>query len=623
VRIIVIDFETVYSDDYTLSKQTTEHYIRDSRFEAHGAAIKWSADHAARWYDERQLRQVLADEDWSDVFLISHHSQFDHLILSHHYGVHPKMSGCTLSMARLLLGNHISVSLDSVRKQFGFPPKTTPYGLFKGKHWNELSPVVQQQMAEGACDEVESIWKLFGILLKDFPPEELEVIDLTVKLFTEPVLRGDIDLLAKIWEREATLKEARMKELGIVEAELQSSEQFASLLRAEGVEPEMKDGKNGPIYAFAKNDQFMRDLQEDESDRVRALAEARLGAKSTLMQTRAETLGYMASRGPLCVYVRYAGAHTGRDSGGDSSNFLNLRRSDPDSPKEASPLRKAIMAPESYLLGIVDLAQIEARLLNFLAGQWDVIERFRNGVDPYIGIASQFYQRPITKDDKPERGTGKQAELSCGFGCGPTKFQATAKLGIYGPPVYLEIQEAERMVNLYRDTHQAICGRPDGYWSQAGRMISRIAGGEPVEWGPMRIMNKRIYGPGGTMLKYDTLEYHRPSTEECEKLPPFKHTGYWRHRTRNGWADLYHSKLVENCVQWLARIIFVQARTRIARHGYRVVTSTYDEAVMLIPRDGNEERHLQLCVDEMRQEPTWLPGIPLDAEGSLSERYSK
>jgi hypothetical protein len=317
MRVVVLDFETEFSDSYTLSKMTTESYIRDPRFKAHGAAIKWSKDHAAIWYDEPRLRQVLKNEDWSDVFLISHHAHFDHLILSHHYSVVPRMSGCTLSMARLLLGNHISVSLDSVRKEFGLPPKSTPYSLFKGKHWHELTPHEQTLVAEGACDECESIWQIFGILAKDFPPEEYEVVHHTIRMFTQPVLRADVNLLATIWEKEDREKRTRLRDLNVNDADLQSADRFAALLRAEGVEPETKPGKNGPIWAFAKTDRFMEELLEDEDDRIRALAEARVGAKSTLLQTRAETFGYMASRGALTVYLRMYGAHTTRWSGGD------------------------------------------------------------------------------------------------------------------------------------------------------------------------------------------------------------------------------------------------------------------------------------------------------------------
>jgi hypothetical protein len=145
---------------------TTEAYIRDPRFQVHGAAIKWWKDHEARWYDEPALRYVLSQEDWSDVFLICHHAHFDGLILSHHYGVVPAMYGCTLSMARLLLGNHISVSLDSVRKEYGFHPKRTPYNLFRGKHWGGLDQPTRDLVAEGACDEVNSIWIIFGKLIR-------------------------------------------------------------------------------------------------------------------------------------------------------------------------------------------------------------------------------------------------------------------------------------------------------------------------------------------------------------------------------------------------------------------------------------------------------------------------
>src|ERR1700719_3329659 len=205
------------------------------------------------------------------------------------------MIGCTLSMARLMLGNHLSVSLEQVRKHFGMPGKITPYSAFDGKKWSELPHAVQQQMAEGACDEVESIWAIFGKLMAmGFPREELFVVDATVKMFSEPVLQGDIDLLARVWEDENNAKALRLKELAIDANELQSADKFANLLRAEGIEPATKDGKIDPktgkpreIYAFAKTDQFMRDLLEDDSPRARTLAEARLGEKSTLLQTRA------------------------------------------------------------------------------------------------------------------------------------------------------------------------------------------------------------------------------------------------------------------------------------------------------------------------------------------------
>lgn len=599
MKMTVIDIESYFDNEYTFSKLSTEGYTRDKRFEAHGAAIKWSKSVPARWYPEKELRHVLKEEDWSDVFLVSHHAQWDHLALSHWYDVHPKMSGCTLSMARLILGNHLGVSLEAVRKHYGIPPKITPYNQFIGLHWHEMSPQVQQAVADGACDEAESIWKIFELLVREFPMEELSVIDITMKMFTEPVLRADSEMLAKVWENEDAKKSQRLADLAVVAGDLQSADRFTALLEEAGVEVEYKDGKNGPIPAFAKTDEFMRNLLEDEDDRVRGLAEARLGVKSTALQTRAETLGWMASRGALCVYLRMYGAHTTRWSGGDKANWQNFKRV--DKKNWAPNIRDAILPPEGHHLVDPDLSQVEARILAYLAGQEDSLEEFRRGEDPYLKLASAAYGFEVTKDMPKERGTGKQLRLSCGFQAGAKTIQRTARLGIYGPPVYIEMDEALRWRDVYRDANPRVVD----YWKAAGRMISRIGGGPPTEWGPMLIRDRRIYLPNGLFLNYETLEYHRE--EETGE-------GNWRVRKRNGWTKLYSGKLVENCVQFIARVIASQAMLRIAAAGYRIVNSEHDKHWILIPRDGQEAQHVQYLRYEMTREVEWLPGLPLACE---------
>ncbi len=606
MRFVVLDYETYFADDFTLSKMTTEAYIRDPRFQAHGAAIKWSKDHDARWYDEPELREVLQNEDWSDVCLIHHHAHFDGLILSHHYGVTPKMYGCTLSMARLLLGNHISVSLDSVRKQYGFSEKKTPYNLFRGKRWSELDQPTRDLVAEGACDEVESIWRLFGILAKDFPKEEYLIVDQTIRMFTQPVLRADTALLARIWEKEEHDKRKRIADLRIDPAELRSSDKFADLLRARGIEPETKegpprkDGSRGTIYQFAAKDPFMEELLEHEDPEIRALAEARIGEKSNILQTRAETLGFMASRGPLCVYLRMYGAHTTRWSGGDSSNFQNFKKPDPEYPEQAEfSLRDAILPPEGYILAKPDASNIECRLLNFVAGQDDVIERFRNGQDPYVNVASAFYGYPVSKKDHPkERQVGKVLELQAGYGSGGLKIAATlrSKAGII-----LTEAEGLKARDAYRSTHPFVTD----LWKTGTRMLARLAGGPPLDWGPTHVRDGKIYLPNGCPLNYQTLEFYRDSEAGEE---------YWRLKTRRGWTKMYGAKLVENLIQALARVVISQAFIRLVGLGYRIVGTEHDSLWILIPKDGREKWHIDRCLAEMSRTPEWLPGIPLAAE---------
>jgi DNA polymerase len=430
-----------------------------------------------------------------------------------------------------------------------------------------------------------------------FPPEELEVIDLTVKMFSQPKLEGDIDVFGKVWTYESNRKRALLAELGIENGDLQSAERFTALLRAEGIEPQTKPGKNGPIAAFAKTDDFMQGLLEHDDETVRSLAEARLGIKSTLDQTRAERLGFMATRGPMPVYLSYCAAHTTRWGGGDKVNWQNLKR--------GSDLRKGCRAPAGHKAVKADKGQIECRILNFVAEQWNVIEMFRSGADPYVGIASQFYGREITKADPAERGVGKQLELSCGYGAGGPTIVRTAKRGTYGPPVHLSESEGLSARDLYRSTHPGVVN----YWKQAGRIISGLAGTNTrIPWGPLIVETGKI-SLQGIPIWYPELHYHRD--EEGEE--------YWRYKSRRGWVKLYGGKLVENVVQFMSRVDMSQSLLRIKnRTGILPVQLEHDAAVWLVP-DNLVDAFGRVVNDEMTRAPEWLPGIPLACEINVGD----
>ena len=271
--------------------------------------------HGRKEYIEPQfVREALLDYHVDKNAVLMHHAHFDGLILSHHYGIKPKFILDTLSMARLMLGNHLSVGLESLARHYGLTSKTVPYDAMRGKRWADMDTALRQTLASGCLHDLELTWDIFQWLAQGFPQEEYQVIDMTVRMFTEPRLVGDIETFGKVWTYEAERKKELLRTLGIAPGDLQSADKFAELLRAEGIEPETKPGKNGSIPAFAKTDDFMVGLLEHEDERVRTLAEARLGLKSTLDQTRAERLGFMAQRGAMPVYLSYCGAHTTRAS---------------------------------------------------------------------------------------------------------------------------------------------------------------------------------------------------------------------------------------------------------------------------------------------------------------------
>ena len=56
--IVTIDFETYYDREYSLSKMTTEAYIRDDRFEVIGVGVKVN-NHPTDWYSGNDVGKFL------------------------------------------------------------------------------------------------------------------------------------------------------------------------------------------------------------------------------------------------------------------------------------------------------------------------------------------------------------------------------------------------------------------------------------------------------------------------------------------------------------------------------------------------------------------------------------
>lgn len=610
--LIVLDFETFFSEEYTLNKMTTESYIRDARFEPLGLGWYLPGKQLSGWVNGPDIAAWLQGVQLDKYAVAAHHAHFDGLILSHHYKVRPGFWYDTLSCGRVTLGVDLSLSLESLAKHFDMSSKTVPYNLFKGKHYAELDGYVMQRLSAGCMHDCALTFDILKRLAPLIPRSEFQVMDTTIRMFTEPVLELDLQVLGDLWYAERERRFGMLEELGVTAAELSSNAKFADLLTQEGVEIEYKEGKRGPIPAFGKKDKFMEKLLNDtDNDRIHALVSARLGVKSTLDQTRAERFGEMGSRGAAPVYLRYCGAHTTRWSGGDKTNWQNLRR--------GGKLRQAVKSKAGQKLVVADSSQIECRILNEFAGQYDVVAKFRNKEDPYVGTAAVAYGREITKDDKAERGTGKQLELSCGYGAGDATIQNTARIGTYGPSVHIDLETARRWKDAYRSTHPAVVD----LWREAEIVISRMAAGESFWWRCLFVDcrnegRRRIYVPGYPELKYDTLEWRIPQEGEYDENET---RGYWRYKDRRGWwAKLYGGKLVENVVQYMARLVISDAMNRITDHGIAVKNTTHDELVCVVPAAVADQAYA-VVTQEMCKAPEWMPDLPLDSEGGVTDCY--
>lgn len=598
--IYTLDFETYYDQQYSLSKLTTEEYVRDERFEVIGLAIKKN-NGATLWLDcPGKIKRLLTHIDFSDSAILCHNTMFDGAILKWRYGVNPKIWFDTMYMSRALHGVEKGASLKAVAERYGVGVKGTEVQNAKGKRRADFTDDEIDRYGEYAKNDVDLTFQLFKHMGTSFPKQELKLIDLTLRMFIEPTLELDLSLLEQHLEDTKARKEKLLDDANVTDKkDLMSNQKFADMLRGFDVEPPMKisltTGKE--TYAFAKSDEAFKQLLEHDDDRVQTLVSARLGNKSTLEETRTERFIGIAQRGKLPVPVRYYAAHTGRWGGSDKINLQNLPSRGPNGKK----LKKAIVAPEGYTVVEADSSQIEARVLAWLAGQDDLVSQFANGEDVYIKMAARIYgcdEEDVTKD---QRFVGKTTILGAGYGMGAEKFGAQLKTFGYE----VSPDEARRIISIYRQSNFAI----SKLWRDAQYMVSQLANGRAVPFGRRGIIgvdasNKALVLPSGLPLFYEDLNYDGDE---------------YTYKVRRGRNKIYGGKVIENVCQGIARCIIGEQMLRIAKN-YKVVLTVHDSIVCCVK--DNEVEEAQAFVETcMRWTPEWAKGLPVDCESGTAKSY--
>ena len=614
--IVTIDFETYYDREYSLSKMTTEAYIRDPRFEVVGVAIKVN-DQEVDWYSGADPGGFLHAIDYSNKAILCHNTAFDGAILSWKFGIKPKLWLDTLSMARPLHSMTVGGSLKALATYYRLGDKGDEVLRTMGMRRRDFTPEQMAAYADYCIQDVNLTYRLFKKMAKGFPQEELLVIDQTLRMYTEPKLELDPVVLDAHLEAIHERKQALLYKLGGEEKAkkfLMSNNKFADLLRAFGVEPPMKTspttGKQ--TYAFAKNDTAFTALLEHPKAAVRTIVEARLGTKSTIEETRTNRFLEIAERGPLPIMLNYYGAHTGRFSGGDKVNLQNLPR--------GGALRKALAAPDGHVVVACDSSQIEARLVAYLAGQDDLVQSFREGRDVYSEFATDVYQRPVTKADKVERHVGKTCILGLGYGMGAPKFQHSLATGFIS--VKVEDHEAQKIVNLYRNKYSRI----QALWNRCNHELGKMVAGAKGDLCDLVSYDAEgIILPNGLRIRYPALRGTANGYEYINDARVFRN--YIKARVAGGelpeltWTKIYGGKVVENITQAVARIVVSEQMVRIGRR-YPVALQVHDEIVCVVPED-QADACKQFMMDVMSTPPKWAPDLPVACEADVGPNYGE
>jgi DNA polymerase len=535
---------------------------------------------------------------------------FDGAILAWKYGITPKYYIDTLSMARPITGQTVGGSLAKLAQKFMLGAKGTEVVKAIGKRRDDFTPQELAEYGEYCKNDVLITHNLYHILRQWNPPKELYIQDMMIRMFTDPVLMLNEIILNDHLDTVQTKKAELMRRIDatIGRDELMSNPKFAMVLEKLGVTPPMKVSlrTNKETYAFGKTDSEFKALLEHPNPAVQAVVSARLGIKSTLEETRTESFLGIAQRGTLPILLNYWGAHTGRASGGDKMNLQNLPR--------AGALRRSITAPTGHVLVACDSAQIEARVVAWLAGQTDLLNDFSKGEDIYSKFATSVYGKHVTKTDKVERFVGKTCILGLGYGMGAEKFKSTLKIGAGGISVDVDIDEAKRVVTLYRNTYSRI----SQLWNEANKALEKMAKGNEyhLDVGLQLVCdNEGIRLPNHTMIRYANLR----------KTPEgFEYDG------RYGAVKIYGGKVIENVVQALARIVVFDQMAKIDQQmrqldgtdgRYKVVLTVHDEVVCVVP-EAAEAWCKEVMVREMSIPPQWCKDLPVSCECESGNNYA-
>lgn len=670
-RLVSLDFETFYSQDYTLSKLSTSEYVRDSRFRAQMLGIK-VGNGKTRVIPAARIKSELAKINWATHSILCHNTQFDGFILSHHYGVHPAFLYDTLSMARGLHSNEIGAGLDEVAKFYGGAGKIDG-SLEKTKGVLIWPKPLYDELAVYCERDVDEMLRIFKLMLPKMPDDEVHLIDLTCRMFCSPVLKVDIPRVEKELARELDRRQVLMyaavdpedwkdakllvgkdklltgveRDMMIIRKVIGSNEKFADLIRAEGVEPplkispkwmkmnkEQRDASEAAgtgdddkyVYAFSKDDEkflAMPHMYEEwgynqndveqvkqmvaKTERLQALVDVRIAVKSTTNITRAQRFLSAGANG-MCLPVGYAYYRAHTGRYG-GNNKMNFQNL-----TRGGELRLSILAPKGHQLCVVDSGQIEARVNGWLWGQEDLLENFRNtdlgiGHDVYCIAASDIYGREIVKGiDKTERHVGKVVTLGLGYQMGPAKFQLTlAKGALGGPPVHFPLDQCQAIVNTYRLKNHRIVAG----WRTCGQIIEDMAAGKQGSYGPLNWEANTIWLPNGMALKYPDLR----------KQQGDKGWNEWTYQSGAMHKKIYSGLINENIIQALARIIVMWQMLQVSKK-YKVVMTTHDEFVCCV-KTAQAEKCLAFMSKWMTTAPDWCSDLALNSEGGFDVNYSK
>ena len=585
-----VDFESYYDGDCSITTLGPRGYFSHPSFDAYMVTIVGD--------DGFVFAGCPRGFDWSLLNgqrVLSHNASFDESLYL--FGVEagwfsscsPAEWHCTADMTAFLgLPRSLKNASATV---FGLEVNKTTRDNMKGKQWGSMTEEFKVEVTQYAIVDSELCLRLWQELSDQWSEVERN-ISLMNRRVGQRGLPIDTTLLRTSLEQIRTeLFNAEQSIPWISDYTPLSRKAFNEQCRKQGIEPPASLAAGD-----ADADKWFAAFQ-DACPWARAVQNYRR-INAFLRKLESFDNGTMPD-GRYYGGLMYCGANpTARFSGsGGNLNLQNLPREETFGVN----FRHLIRPKAGYKLIVADLSQIEVRTLCWLAKDLKALKLIKESDDIYhaFGVLLGMHDpaNGALKDyDKQLRHKVKSIVLGCGYGMGATKFSAFS-----GMP----IDEAEKAVALYRERMSLV----PKYWRSLDQdMATACAVSEPFE----------LDLPSGRSLRYGKVR----RMKEAGSVTRFRYIGKI---VRNGQLrdfPLWGGILTENLSQGLARDIFSDMMLRVDAAGFPVILHVHDEMVCEVP-EAQAEEALAKILEIMHTPPSWIPDIPVAAEGGILDLYTK
>ncbi|MEY8418878.1 DNA polymerase [Oscillospiraceae bacterium 44-5] len=289
-------------------------------------------------------------------------------------------------------------------------------------------------------------------------------------------------------------------------------------------------------------------------------------------------------------------------------------------------IRTAFIAPEGHVFIDADFSAIEARVISWLAGEQWRLEVFRTHGKIYEASASQMFGVPLEhiKKGRPEyalRQKGKVAELALGYQGSTGALIAMGALDMGIPETDLP-----DIVSRWREANKRI---RDLWYSMDNAAIQVITQGGTVGLNGLMLSREYDYNQGTdcmtiTLPSGRKLYYVSPGIGQNQwDKPSIAYMGMDQKTKRWKRIETYGGKLVENCVQAIARDCLADTIERLEAAGLPVIFHVHDEVVIDIAPWADNDTMLDLVCSIMRSPISWAPDLPLNADGWVGHYFRK